>query len=300
MPTNIDIGCQGGTIASDPALTMLSGSSPVVSVVIGDAGMTFPPGTVSLNTAPLSSGNLLNGGIFGAGGRISISIPSILINFTGSIDNGAQWICSTLANGTHKYTLLAAASDGQIAIVLVTANIGLSLWNGSAMIAGMNVNSTLEFLQANSPAPPSDPSGRAMILKVSIVPRVKIGSVTINSDVAGDLSMIAQTPSKLFVNPSNTQVLTLNGVVDQVTGAPWSASGSISGTLIDDLGNPVQEFSDINIPYVPGSVGAFQVSLGDFNLNPTPGTGYTLLLDGIQGGVTLELSIPVEVLGRIN
>lgn len=141
---------------------------------------------------------------------------------------------------------------------------------------------------------------KAIVQKVTLVPRVSVGSVTIGGTQAGNTTMIAATPSKLYVNPQNTEVLTLISVVDTVTGIPWGASGSISGSLVDSLGNPVTEFSLVPIPYIPGTQGVFQVSLGDTSFLPNIGTGFTLILDGNQGGVVLHLEIPVEVQARYN
>lgn len=109
---------------------------------------------------------------------------------------------------------------------------------------------------------------------------------------------LVQTPSKFILYQGNTHTMSLVGILDGTTQVFWNASASISGTLVDDQGNQVQEVIAVPFFFVPGSNGVFTASFGDFNFQPSVGTGYTFIIDGIQNGVTLHLELLTEVQAR--
>jgi len=125
--------------------------------------------------------------------------------------------------------------------------------------------------------------------------------ITISQGIQLDQSgpiMLNSVQSKFIMNPGNTHTINVAGVLDGTTLNFWNASASISGTLVDQNGNPVPECTNVPIPYVPNTNGIFQASFGDFNFQPIEGTQYTLIIDGIQNGVTLHVEALVEVAVR--
>ena len=131
------------------------------------------------------------------------------------------------------------------------------------------------------------------VYKVSAVETVRVTD-GVQLDQIGPL-MLNATPSKMLLYPGNTHTLQVAGVLDGSTLNFWNASGSISGTLVDSNGNAVPECNGVILQYVPGSNGVFSASFGDFNFQPAIGTQYTLLIDGIQNGVTMHMEILVEI-----
>jgi len=110
--------------------------------------------------------------------------------------------------------------------------------------------------------------------------------------------MLTQTPTKIFIYPKNTKTVTLESVVDQDTGIPWNGTAAITATLYDPSGNPVPGLVSVALSYVAASNGDFELEFGDESFTPALGRGYTLTIDGNQGGIILHVDISVEVTRR--
>lgn len=143
-----DFSNSGGTLSGTNAGLTLSGS--ILSAVDGYAGgglVTGNLGTVSFATGALTSGSLDMGGTFGLGGTFAVDgngtngIPTGVL-FSGTFSGPVTWTLTTLANGTHNYTLAGVVtgmmngSSVNGVTVQLTINTGKGFFNGSTTISG--------------------------------------------------------------------------------------------------------------------------------------------------------------------
>ena len=147
--STIDFSNNGGTLSGTSAGLSLSGST--LDAVIGLNGMglvTGDLGTVTFTTGALTSGSSLTmGGTFAAGGTFTINgngtngIPNGVL-FSGTFSSPVSWTVTTLANGTHNYTLTGTLTGrmGTTSVnavtVQLTINVGKGYFDGSTMISG--------------------------------------------------------------------------------------------------------------------------------------------------------------------
>jgi hypothetical protein len=106
-------------------------------------------GSVSFQTGALQSGTLQNGGTFAAGGWFLITgngtngVPNGTL-FSGTFSGPVTWNMTTLANGTHNYTLtgtLTAAPGSSVGVtVQLTVNTGKGFFNGCTRISSGDTN----------------------------------------------------------------------------------------------------------------------------------------------------------------
>lgn len=108
--------------------------------------------------------------------------------------------------------------------------------------------------------------------------------------------MISIFPTKLFFYPGNTQDIAINGLVDR-NGTPLN-SDTVSGTLYDWNGNPVQGCVNVILNYVPGSNGNYLGTFGNASFQPAIGTGYTLVIDGTGPSGDIDFNMIVEIIPR--
>jgi hypothetical protein len=151
--SSVDFTNSSGTLSgSSSGLTL--GSSELIAVNgLGGMGLvTGDLGSVSFSTGMLMSGSIQQGATFMAGGSFIITgngsngIPSGTL-FNGSFSGPVTWTMTTLANGTHNYTLSGALSgtwyNGQTvdgATVQLTINTGKGFFNGSTKISSGDTN----------------------------------------------------------------------------------------------------------------------------------------------------------------
>ncbi len=111
--------------------------------------------------------------------------------------------------------------------------------------------------------------------------------------------VVRATPIKLLMFQGNTQVITILGLQDSISGS-FLNSASLSGTLYDQNNTQVPGCVNIALAYVTGSSGNYQGVFGDNTFLPAPGTGYTLVIAGSQASpsVFIRLEIIVEVQPR--
>jgi hypothetical protein len=143
-----DFSNSGGTLSGTNAGLSLTGSTLVGVTSLGSGtGTTGDLGTVSFTTGALTGGSLQMGGTLAAGGTFTIdgNGSSGIANgvlFSGSFSGPVTWTLTTLANGTHNYTLTGVVTgmmggksvDG--VTVQLTINTGKGFFNGSTLIAG--------------------------------------------------------------------------------------------------------------------------------------------------------------------
>jgi hypothetical protein len=142
--SSIDISNRGGTITGNSSGLSLTGS---VLIGVGSAVGTNL-GTLTFTTGALTSGDLQSGGTFAAGGSFVITgngtngVPNGVI-FSGTFSGPVNWKLTTLANGTHNYTLDGAvvSPNGQVAATTqLTVNTGTGLFNGRVGLSSGNTN----------------------------------------------------------------------------------------------------------------------------------------------------------------
>ena len=86
-------------------------------------------------------GTLAPGGSFQIVGNGTSGVPNGVI-FSGTFSS-ANWDLTTLANGTHVYTLTGGlvSPSGQVAATIqLTVNVGKGFFNGSADLSSGNTN----------------------------------------------------------------------------------------------------------------------------------------------------------------
>ena len=151
--SSVDFTNSSGMLTGTNAGMSVSGSTLIAVNGLGNLGLvTGNLGTVVFSTGALSSGSLQMGASFAGGGSFVITgngtsgIPSSTI-FNGSFDGPVTWTLTTLANGTHNYTLAGALTgtwyDGETvygATVQLTINTGKGFFNGSTMISSGDTN----------------------------------------------------------------------------------------------------------------------------------------------------------------
>jgi hypothetical protein len=153
--SSVDFSNTGGTLSGSSSGLSLGGSELfAVNGLNGGGLVTGDLGSVSFSTGALTSGSIQQGGFFAAGGSFVVTsngsngIPSGTL-FNGSFSGPVTWTMTTLANGTHNYTLSGALSgmwyNGQAvdgATVQLTINTGKGFFNGSTKISSGDTNMT--------------------------------------------------------------------------------------------------------------------------------------------------------------
>jgi fibronectin-binding autotransporter adhesin len=149
-----DFSNSGGTLAGTNAGLSLSGSVLTAVANLGTGAITTGDlGSVSFTTGSLTSGSLQMGGTFGTGGTFTIdgNGSSGIANgvlFSGSFSGPVTWTLTTLANGTHNYTLTGVVTGmmGGTSVngvsVQLTINTGKGFFNGSTQISGGDTSVT--------------------------------------------------------------------------------------------------------------------------------------------------------------
>jgi hypothetical protein len=141
--SSIDIGNAGGVVSGNSSGLTLTGST------LFKYGSTVGSnlGTVSFSTGAFTSGDAQAGGALAAGGNFTITgngtsgVPNGVI-FSGTFSS-ATWDLTTLANGTHVYTLTGGlvSPSGQVgATIQLTVNTGKGFFNGSADLSSGDTN----------------------------------------------------------------------------------------------------------------------------------------------------------------
>jgi hypothetical protein len=107
---------------------------------------------------------------------------------------------------------------------------------------------------------------------------------------------VVNLPVLILLYPKNTQVFTITGLQDVVTGSYLDAA-AVTATLVDQRGNPDPVINEITMTYVTASNGNYQ-GTAPFTFDAPLGDGYTLEVTALQAGVQSFYSFPVKVLLR--
>lgn len=152
--SSVDFTNSGGTLSGSSSGLTLSGSVLVAVNGLNGGGLISGNnlGSVGFTTGALTSGSLQQGGTFAGGGSFTVAgngmngIPSGTL-FTGSFSGPVTWSMTTLANGTHNYTLTGTLSGWtgsgtavQGVTVQLTINTGKGFFNGSTRISSGDTN----------------------------------------------------------------------------------------------------------------------------------------------------------------
>ncbi len=141
--SSIDISNAGGVVSGNSSGLTLTGSTLFKYGSIVGSNL----GTVSFSTGAFTSGDAQAGGVLAAGGNFTITgngtsgVPNGVI-FSGTFST-AKWDLTTLANGTHSYTLTGGlvSPSGQVgATIQLTVNTGKGFFNGSADLSSGDTN----------------------------------------------------------------------------------------------------------------------------------------------------------------
>lgn len=142
-----DFSNSGGTLLGSSAGLSLTGSTLEAIATFSGTPVMGNLGTVSFSIGLLTSGSLQIGGTFAIGGNFTIDgngtngVADGLL-FSGAFSGPATWTLTTLANGTHNYTLTSVVTGSmgstpvQGVSVQLTINTGKGFFNGSTSIAG--------------------------------------------------------------------------------------------------------------------------------------------------------------------
>ncbi len=141
--SSIDISNAGGVVSGNSSGLTLTGST----LFKYGSAVGSNLGTVSFSTGAFTSGDAQAGGVLAPGGNFTITgngtngVPNGVI-FSGTFTS-AKWDLTTLANGTHVYTLTGGlvSPSGQVgATVQLTVNTGKGFFNGSANLSSGDTN----------------------------------------------------------------------------------------------------------------------------------------------------------------
>ena len=154
---SVDFTNSGGTITGSNGGLSLSGSTLIAVNGLNGLGLvTGNLGSVSFSTSSFATGDAQHGGTLNTGGSFVVwssgsnGLPSgNLFNgsFTCSAASPCTWTMTTLANGTHNYTLTGTVSGmwfngttvGGTSVQL-TINTGKNLFNGTVTISSGDTN----------------------------------------------------------------------------------------------------------------------------------------------------------------
>ena len=100
-------------------------------------------------------------------------------------------------------------------------------------------------------------------------------------------------PPVIVLYPLNTQVITITGLQDIVTGTFLNAA-TVTATLLDQFGNIDPDINQLPLSYVLGSSGQYQGVVAD-TFNAKLGSGYTLRIQADQAGVQALYSLLAKV-----
>jgi hypothetical protein len=140
--SNVDLTNVGGTLVGTSAGLTLTDSTLIhMNGTLGNLG------TVEFATGALLSGTLQGNATFDGGGSFTIVSNTNGTLFSGAFDGPVVWSLTTLANGTHNYTLTGAISGSWMgggtvygATSQLTINTGRGFFNGSTSIASGDTN----------------------------------------------------------------------------------------------------------------------------------------------------------------
>jgi hypothetical protein len=239
------------TFTSQNTLQVVNAS--ITAVVIDGVQTTANLGTMSLNTAILTSGDSQTGAMFGTGGTFSIVAPGY-VNYTGTFTS-AVWTVPVLADGSIFYNLQGAlvSSQGSSNFICTTDVLPVgTTFSSSETLDNCSFGASLSDLNPGSSQSAS--CGLGSTTQRPTVPRSENVSNTVQSlvrsgagingpgpgNTGGSMCVPLNLPEGVW---STTATLTFSGVYG--SGAACTLfSGS---TKLDYM---VGQGTSINVPYV--------------------------------------------------
>jgi len=149
-----------GKISGSSSGLMLSSTLTAVNGLNGGGLITGHLGSVQFTTGALLSGSLAMGGMFAAGGSLTITgngthgIPNGTL-FTGTFSGPVTWTLITAANGTHNYDLMGTVTGELDGIAHVGAIVQLTASTGSHFFTGHPIDSSGNTALSPIPEPGS-------------------------------------------------------------------------------------------------------------------------------------------------
>jgi hypothetical protein len=152
--SSVDFTNSGGTLSGSNSGLSLSGSVLIAISGLNGGGLITGSdlGSVSFTTGALTGGSLQMGGTFAAGGSFTLTgngtngVPNGTL-FSGTFSTPVTWTLTTLANGTHNYTLTGTVAGAfgsgyptEGVTVQLTINTGKGFFNGSTTISSGDTN----------------------------------------------------------------------------------------------------------------------------------------------------------------
>ena len=139
--------------------------------------------------------------------------------------------------------------------------------------------------------------------RIYTAPRLICSAIWVNaSDVAAQAQeselSVSIIPSVVYFTPQNTQVIELDGLQDSESLA-FVNDAAVSGTLIDDRGNPDPVFNNIPMLYQNATNGNYVGTVPD-TFNALLGSGYRFVIQATAAGVEALWTIPAGVRYRTN
>ena len=142
-----DFSNNGGTLPGSNAGLSLTGSTLDAMATFSENAVMRSLGTISFSTGALVSGSLQMGGALASGDSFTIdgngtNGDADRVLFLGAFSGPVTWTLTTLANGTHNYTLTAVVTAvmGSTPVrgvtVQLAVNTGKGFFNGSSSITG--------------------------------------------------------------------------------------------------------------------------------------------------------------------
>lgn len=142
-----DFSNNGGTLSGSNVGLSLTGSTLDAIATFSGTAVMGNLGAISFSTGALVSGSLQMAGALASGGSFTIAGNGTngvadRVLFSGAFSGPVTWTLTTLANGTHNYTLTAVVSGTmgstpvQGVTVQLAVNTGKGFFNASSPITG--------------------------------------------------------------------------------------------------------------------------------------------------------------------
>jgi hypothetical protein len=300
--TLTDVVSQGAniTFTSD---TLGVVNSPITAVLINDVQTTANLGTVSLNTAALTSGDLLTGATFGAGGTFSIVAPGY-VNYTATFTSAA-WNVIVWADSSVSYDLSGSLTSSQGSSNLICTTVDLPVgttFSGSETLDNCSFGGTLSALNPGKSQSASCGLGsttqRSTLARSEIISKIQslvTSGAGINGtgpgNTGGSMCVPLSLPEGVW---ATTATLTFSG--ENLTMAPGqgvygsgAACSLFSGsTKLDYM---VGQGTNTDVPYVrlilTGVTPARSTGVSVLCTNPNGGTSpWTLKIIAMQAAAS--------------
>ena len=155
--SNVDLTNVGGTLVGTSAGLTLTDSTLIhMNGTLGNLG------TVEFATGALLSGTLQGNATFDGGGSFTIVSNTNGTLFSGAFDGPVTWSLTTLANGTHNYTLTGAISGSWMGGATVYGATSQLTINTGGLLQRFDVDREWRHKHRGTGARQLDPDGNGL------------------------------------------------------------------------------------------------------------------------------------------